>query len=908
MIDPIQQTLHDSARALEAASRQARGWVQRLAQTATSVANEEHSLVEATLRAENQSRKLAASSGRRNSAGVFGPSQAGKSYLVSVLGKAKGRPLMVDFAGTPKNFIQEINPEGGKEATGLVTRFTVVKGTRNAAFPVELRLLSETDLVKIMGNSFLSDFDQHNRKLGLPREEDIRAVLARLEGSAHAKVPHLDEIMMFDIGEYFKANYATSIGPLTRAGYWDALTRFGHRLATPQRTELYSLLWGQGKGKDITGIFALLLSALDKLGHAANALAVIDSLVPRARSIIDVDILKDHLGTDADQQDLLKVLPLAADGTDAREGRPVEVPRATLCALVAELRIVMADQPWGFFEHTDLLDFPGARSREQMLDLPVEADKRAECVRNMVRRGKVSYLFQRYTEERELACMLLCMPPSNAEVKDLSALVRQWVAQTHGETAPARAQLACALFFVLTKFDIELTAKPGDTPESLHNRIDTRLEASMYQLYKQEDWLQNWDGQPFNNTFFLRNPEFPLDGVFDYTDAGGERREAGIAAAALERLAANRAGMLAGEKARKHFRDPALAWDSAMALNDGGVAHLVGQLERVLSPTLKTRQLVGRLVDQAEQLHQRLKHFHQAGDEASRKEKEAALMQLRRKLYKACNERNYRNFVQLLSRFKLAEADVRGAFLNVASLKIEPAAAVDTVGSAPAEADPWADDPWADAPVGGGQSTKAAAPPKRAQRDRSHHFATSVLNLWTERVRGLASQPQALAALGIDPPLLIALADELVIGAHRAELIEQIAERIRVQVVAANVRWDEVADRAAGIASMMINDHVTHLGFGNLPPDQRPAVPEPPKPRQRGVFAPPPLPQRGELPRLGGSRAPLERDYFLDWGVALLQLGLDNISFAGGREIDEADNRALGDILASMQPALAAGR
>ena len=213
--------------------------------------------------------------------------------------------------------------------------------------------------------------------------------------------------------------YSTSIGPLSRAGFWDALTRFGHRLAAPQRIELYSLLWGWNKGKDITEVFALLLASLDRLGHAANARAEIHCLIPRAHSIIDVDILKDHLGTPADQKDLLKVLPVDAQG---RDGRPVEVPRATLCALVAELRIVMAHQPWSFFEHTDLLDFPGARSREQMFDLPPETDKRAECVRNMVRRGKVSYLFQRYTEERELACMLLCMPPSNAEVKDLSLI------------------------------------------------------------------------------------------------------------------------------------------------------------------------------------------------------------------------------------------------------------------------------------------------------------------------------------------------------------------------------------------------------------------------------------------------------------------------------------------------------
>lgn len=898
MIDPIQQALHDGANALESASRKARGWVTRLATSATSVANEEHSLVEATRRAENLARKLASSSGRRNSAGVFGPSQAGKSYLVSVLGKSKDHPLIVDFPGRLTNFIQEINPEGGKEATGLVTRFTIVKGTTDTAFPVELRLLTETDLVKIMGNSFLSDFDQHNRKLGLPSEEDIRSTLARLEAAAGAAQPHLDEIAMFDIGEYFKANYSTSIGALSRAGYWDALTRFGHRLGTPQRTELYSMLWGGAKGKDITDIFVLMQAALDRLGHAANARATIECLIPRARSIIDVDILKDHLGTPEDQKDLLKVLPVDAKGVD---GRPVDIPRATLCALVAELRIVMAHQPWDFFEHTDLLDFPGARSREQMLDLPPEPDKRSECVRNMVRRGKVSYLFQRYTEERELTCMLLCMPPSNAEVKDLSSLVRHWVAQTHGETAAARSRLACALFFVLTKFDIELMPKPGDTPEALRNRIETRLEASMYQLYKQEDWLQDWNGQPFNNTFFLRNPEFPLDGVFEYAGEDKARRETGIAAQARERLAANRAGLLEGEKAKKHFRDPGLAWDSAMSFNDGGVSFLVDNLERVLSPTLKTRQLAGRLVDMATLLDGRLRRFYQAGDDASRKEKEAELMNLRRRLYKVCNDRAFRNFTQLLACMKLAEADVRGAFLNVASLKIDERAPVEETGAG-AEVDPW-DDPWADTSTEPSAQAVAAPPPKRRQRDRSDHFATHVLNLWTERVRGLASDPQALAAMGMDAQLVIALADELVIGAHRNQLIDRIAERIRTQVAAANVRWDEVADRAAGIAAMIINDYVTHLGFGELPALERPAVPEPPKPRLRGVFPAPPLPRRDTIPSLGPTRAPLERDYFLDWGVALRQLGLDNISFSGGREIEEEDNRALGDILAEMAPA-----
>ncbi|KQP11872.1 virulence factor SrfC family protein [Pseudorhodoferax sp. Leaf267] len=898
-IDPIQQSLLEGAQSLARASGQARTWVRRLATSATSVGNEEHSLIEATRRSENLARKLASSSGRRNSAGVFGPSQAGKSYLVSVLGKAKGQPLVVDFAGTPKNFIQEINPEGGKEATGLVTRFTIVKGTTDAAFPVELRLLTETDLVKIMGNSFLSDFDQHNRKLGLPAEDEIRSVLARLEDAARQAAPHLDEIVMFDIGEYFKANYSTSIGPLARAGYWDALTRFGHRLATPQRIELYSLLWGGSKGADITGIFTLMLSALDKLGHAADARATLECLIPRARSIIDVDILKDHLGTPEDQKDLLKVVPIDAKGQD---GAAVDVPRATLCALVAELRIVIAQRPWDFFEHTDLLDFPGARSREQMFDLPAEPDKRAESVRNMVRRGKVSYLFQRYTEERELTCMLLCMPPSNAEVKDLSSLVRHWVTQTQGETPQARSRLACALFFVLTKFDIELMPKPGDTPESLRNRIDTRLDASMYQLYKQEEWLQDWSGKPFDNTYFLRNPEFPLDGVFEYAGEGNERRETGIAAQAVSRLAANRAGMLEGEKAQRHFRDPAQSWDAAMSFNDGGVQHLVAQLERVLSPRLKTAQLVGRLTEQAQQLDGRLRRFYQADDDSSRKEKEATLLNLRRRLFKLCSERNFRNFTQLQGRMQLAEADVRGAFLNVASLKIEPAPAAAEL-PASGEPDPWDDDPWADA--GGAVADKpAAAPAPRRDRDRFDLFAAQVLNLWTERVRGLSSDATTLAAMGLDAQLVGDIGNELVIGAHRYQLIERIAERVRSQVAAANVRWDEVADRSAGIAAMLVNDYVAHLGFGDLASDARPGTPEPPKPRTRAVFTAPALPARGQIPALAEQRTAMERDYFLDWGVALRQLGLDNVSFSGGREIDEADNRALGEILVAMAPSL----
>jgi hypothetical protein len=361
--------------------------------------------------------------------------------------------------------------------------------------------------------------------------------------------------------------------------------------------------------------------------------------------------------------------------------------------------------------------------------------------------------------------------------------------------------------------------------------------------------------------------------------------------------------MLASEVCQRHFASPAQAWDAAMALNDGGVRYLVDQLERVLSPRLKARQLAGRLVDQARLLDRELRRFYAAGADASRKEKEEELMVLRRRLYAACNEKEFafRRFAQLLSRLKLSDGDVRGAYLDVASLRLEAEPTPDPT-LAQAEADPWADDPWADPPKAAG--ALAAQAPKPRQLDRFSHFASRVLNLWTERVRSLASDQRALAVLRMDAPLVLSLADELVVGAHRLRLGDTIADRVRSQLDSATTRHDDVADRAAGIAAMLINDYVSHLGYGDMSEGARPAVPEAPKPRLRGVFAAPPVPPRDTLLQLGDSRAPLENTYFMDWGVALRQLGLDNMSFDGGREISEDDNRLLGDILGEIAPAM----
>jgi Uncharacterized protein conserved in bacteria, putative virulence factor len=88
-------------------------------------------------------------------------------------------------------------------------------------------------------------------------------------------------------------------------------------------------------------------------------------------------------------------------------GRKADLPRALVTALTAEITIYMREKPDDFFDHTDLLDFPGYRARYKLNDLRTELGTRKDLLKELFLRGKVAYLFERYREEKELTSMFL---------------------------------------------------------------------------------------------------------------------------------------------------------------------------------------------------------------------------------------------------------------------------------------------------------------------------------------------------------------------------------------------------------------------------------------------------------------------------------------------------------------------
>ncbi|MDB5486989.1 MAG: conserved virulence factor protein [Reyranella sp.] len=886
-MDTVDLKLAQDCEALAVAASEGVAWLKNAAEQSPTVAQQAPSLVSELQKVRNQSRKLARAARRRMCVGVFGPSQAGKSYLVSILASRDGRPLQARFADKTYDFLREINPPGNRESTGLVTRFGLGLSDGSAEFPVRVRLLTQTDIVKILGNSFLLDFDHQKAEFVGPDGAAIRKRLSELRAKAQPElVGDLESDDVLDVIEYFDTFFAGVTAEL-RTDYWREAIDLAPRLSGHDRARLWSVLWYDFQ--PFTDLYLTLYDGLQKLSHAPEALLGMDALIPREKSIVDVLTL-DRLGADAD--DPLLVRPKKADG---RSSPDASLPRSLVCALTAELNVAIDEKPWDFFDHTDLLDFPGARSRLKLANLDDVAKTKgvaegANPLRELLLRGKVAYLFQRYSAERELSAILLCIPDGNQEVRDLSDMMTAWIDQTIGATPADRAKQKNALFLVLTKMDREFEQKAGETEESRRLRWGARLGNSLVNNFRGE-WPLNWNGRPFDNSFWLRNPTVIDERLMDY-DGG---REVGIADSFAQRAGELRRHFVENEDVRRHFADPVRAWDEAFRANDGGVAHLVKSLIPVCDPAIKRAQVRGQLDVQLRRLVDRLAGFHSASDGDARTKKRDLIHTVLRGL---ANVIQQQLFGELVAGLQIADTALREIYFRISTARPsdegagkngKPPAAAQSTGAAVDIGAIFADV--------FGEEPGRAAPPSGVLEDRAERFAREAAEYWLENMRRVGADEKALSHYGVDRQHLGWLIDELIVGAHRLKLIDQLSHEVRALENAANAKWEEIAERQVRTASSALNGYVSALGFDKLPLDQRPGLP--PNAPLRRVFEQPAMTVDG-IPQLSENPAPIYADYCKDWMRAFLQLAMDNVGYEGGREITPEQNDRLGAILRTV--------
>jgi len=195
-----------------------------------------------------------------------------------------------------------------------------------------------------------------------------------------------------------------------------------------------------------------------------------------------------------------------------------------------------------------------------------------------------------------------------------------------------------------------------------------------------------------------------------------------------------------------------------------------------------------------------------------------------------------------------------------------------------------------------GEEEGRSAPPSGVLEDRAERFAREAAEYWLENMRRIGADEKALSHFGVDRQHLGWLIDELVVGAHRLKLIDQLSLDVRALENAANSKWEEIAERQVRTASSALNGYVSALGFDRLALDQRPGLP--PNAPLRRVFEGPAM--ANGTPMLSENPQPIYADYCKDWMRAFLQLAMDNVGYEGGREITAEQNEQLGAILRAV--------
>ncbi len=545
---------------------------------------------------------------RRTTLGVFGASQAGKSYLVNTMASG-GADLVCHWGDAQIEFMTHINPSGGdKEATGAVTRFTHDSIATLAGFPVCIRVLKTCEIALILCNSFYKDFTSTSNEVFLKLDENLNASFyepffkeiaqdpsnlakSSMEGKA---ISRADVVYMAD---YVREHASGKLASLSSDdNFWVILRDIAPKLNAKGLAKAFSLLWG--RIPILEELFEKLINELFKLEGADTVFTKIDAFVEKS----DRGTLVQH-----DDGTVLSISTLSGIYSNPRritvafkdgaEVKTADLGFASLAAAVLELQFPLEGQ--SKLKDFDVLDFPGARSRR--------ADNAADFIQKgcneetrsksfeFLRRGKVAYLFDRYAKDRELDVLLFCINSSaQQEVSSLVEILNGWIAQNIGATPQDRAKFKdVPLIGIMTRFDQQME-------KVLKNAVGGRpMEAcktmtTAFEHFNNCSWLNEWTpGQIHKRFFLVRRPA--MGSPFKVEDG----KELGLLdeyAPYLEELKED----FAKDKGAEHLYAGTLqALDDVLKLDDGGADAVLSLISKDFTNYQESRK---RIIDNVKNL------------------------------------------------------------------------------------------------------------------------------------------------------------------------------------------------------------------------------------------------------------------------------------------------------------------
>lgn len=538
-------------------------------------------------------------------AAVYGPSQVGKSLFVGrvlVPSSDDYSPLGRDEQlGAPAyyktlSFDNDLNPgaTGSNEATALVTRFTTKDriASTSPEYPVMVRALTRSQWIRVLARGYAVECVTPDRNWTQEQLEDLFDEVARRYPATSGQVDRRWRMDLLDAYAYMRST--------DRRGYQSKESVVNGLLNRyPLSDDGYiaiaaNIFWNNWGS--LTSMFMKINEFLEKISSPHHDPAILTHWAG-VRFLLDSQRKKVHESRQS------RVFPrvdwgdfrlVAKDGWHVLEYEPgrgggseqLETIQASMLEMVLPILPHRLSEDWRkVIESIDILDIPGMRAGRQ----GAEQGKRthAETVdeqMEIVKRGKVAYLFERYTDELLIQTLLLLARGGNLEVTaQMKFHMDKWGKARYGEEIwPQKVKDELpALFLGITGIDEEFRNREEYADPGLY---ETRLS-------QMADALGNvmtdfgGKGRPFTNVYPLRYP-----GSWDTNER--QREESGP-----EKWVRAHKAFLNARNVQRYVADPDVKWKAAMGDNDGGLSLISAGWREVTTALRKQNQLEASIDD-----------------------------------------------------------------------------------------------------------------------------------------------------------------------------------------------------------------------------------------------------------------------------------------------------------------------
>lgn len=256
-----------------------------------------------------------------------------------------------------------------------------------------------------------------------------------------------------------------------------------------------------------------------------------------------------------------------------------------------------------FLEEIDLLDFPGARSRETFKEKEIKTVLPA-----MLRRGKIAYLFSKYSRSLRISAVLFCHHNDQKSEPTLGETINEWIENNIGRTPQERngnltlTDGISPLFFIATKFNYELERSKIDHRDNVEKLEEhwKRFATVIPEIIKPAKWFDQWvtkggifSSEAFQGVYLLRDFYWSgknqvFDGYVENKTPEQSVHRFGDYPGYFDNL---KESFLRNDFVKAHFANPKQAWDSVATINNDGSKTIIRDLDKIANKLEKARRV-----------------------------------------------------------------------------------------------------------------------------------------------------------------------------------------------------------------------------------------------------------------------------------------------------------------------------